>query len=120
MRNGVMQMVDGGPLPRKPDDDKRRIFSANDGTYWFVCPGCKATHTYHTDRAQGEPCWDTNGSTSFPSFYPSYKRTSPGNTSGEPNICHFFVTDGRIEFVSDSTHELAGKTVDLPEIDSRG
>ena len=110
MRNGVLQMVDGGPLPVKPSDDKRRIFSADDGTFWFVCPGCKETHTYHTDRAQGEPCWDTNGSVSFPSFYPSYKRTD------FDSICHFFVTDGKIEFVSDSTHALAGKTVELPEI----
>jgi hypothetical protein len=30
--------------------------------------------------------------------------------------CHSFVTDGRIQFLSDSTHALAGQTVDLPEI----
>lgn len=30
-------------------------------------------------------------------------------------LCHSFVTDGRIQFLSDSTHDLAGQTVDLPE-----
>ena len=35
--------------------------------------------------------------------------------------CHSFVTDGRIQFLSDSTHVLAGQTVDLPPIaDSMG
>ena len=31
--------------------------------------------------------------------------------------CHSFVRDGRIQFLDDCTHSLAGKTVDLPEID---
>jgi hypothetical protein len=30
-------------------------------------------------------------------------------------VCHSFVTEGRIEFLSDSTHELAGQTVPIPE-----
>jgi len=32
-------------------------------------------------------------------------------------VCHSFVRAGRIEFLGDSTHPLAGKTVDLPEWD---
>lgn len=36
---------------------------------------------------------------------------------GRPR-CHSFVTDGRIEYLSDSTHELRGQTVDLPDWDS--
>jgi hypothetical protein len=32
-----------------------------------------------------------------------------------PSICHSFVRDGRIEFLSDCTHRLAGQTVDLPD-----
>lgn len=31
-------------------------------------------------------------------------------------VCHSFVTAGRIEFLPDCTHALAGQTVDLPEI----
>jgi hypothetical protein len=30
-------------------------------------------------------------------------------------VCHSFVIDGRIQFLSDSTHVLAGQTVDLPK-----
>ena len=32
-----------------------------------------------------------------------------------PKVCHSFVRDGRIEFLSDCTHELAGQTVELEE-----
>lgn len=35
-------------------------------------------------------------------------------------ICHSFVTDGRIQFLGDSTHALAGQTVDLPDFPAGG
>lgn len=35
-----------------------------------------------------------------------------------PSVCHSFVRDGRIQFLSDCTHKLANQTVDLPDIDS--
>jgi hypothetical protein len=31
-------------------------------------------------------------------------------------ICHSFVKDGAIEFLSDCTHALAGQTVPLPQL----
>jgi hypothetical protein len=34
-----------------------------------------------------------------------------------PNVCHSFVTDGRIQFLTDSNHALAGQTVDLPDVE---
>lgn len=107
VRNGAL--VYGQSLSTKADDGKRRIFSADDGTCFFTCPGCGAVHTYHTDKTQ-KPCWDFNGSRSMPTFYPSMRVTT---TYGQ---CHFFVTDGSIAFELDSTHELAGKTVMLMEI----
>ena len=105
-------MVYGQPLPSKPDDGRRRIFIADDGTCFFTCPGCGATHTYHTDKTQ-RPCWDFNGSASMPTFYPSMRAMR------HDGQCHFFVTDGQIAFEHDSTHELAGKTVPLPEIPAK-
>jgi hypothetical protein len=30
-------------------------------------------------------------------------------------ICHSFITDGKIQFLPDCTHELSGKTVELEE-----
>jgi hypothetical protein len=35
--------------------------------------------------------------------------------SDGPRVCHSFVTGGRIQFLEDCTHHLAGQTVDLPD-----
>lgn len=32
--------------------------------------------------------------------------------------CHSFVTDGKIQFLSDCSHELTGQTVELPELEN--
>lgn len=85
------------------------------------------------------PCWTWNGNLDLPTFSPSVLVTRghfchnppvPGNCAcdfqerfpdEEPwawpcTRCHSFVRDGRIQFLPDSTHKLAGQTVDLPEI----
>lgn len=31
-----------------------------------------------------------------------------------PAVCHSFIRDGQIQFLSDCTHALAGQTVPLP------
>lgn len=38
-----------------------------------------------------------------------------GKVTPRPLVCHSFVRDGRIEFLSDCSHALVGQTVDLPE-----
>jgi Family of unknown function (DUF6527) len=108
MRNG--SIVLNQPLPVRPDDGKQRIRKESEHAYSFECPGCGAEHTYLTDKTQ-KPCWDFNGSLNVPTFWASMRvrtRSCP--------CCHFFVTDGRIAFEKDSTHALAGITVDMPEI----
>jgi hypothetical protein len=60
--------------------------------------------------------WGWNGSLDKPTFTPSIlvkaNYTSPNRLD---DICHSFVTDGKIQFLGDCTHELAGQTVDLPD-----
>ncbi|BAS10570.1 hypothetical protein AHiyo4_39920 [Arthrobacter sp. Hiyo4] len=41
--------------------------------------------------------------------------TAPENVTTAPR-CHSFVRNGHIEFLSDSTHELAGQTMALPPL----
>ncbi len=100
----------------------------------FYCPGCK---TLHGVKIAGVGAWSWNGSGDAPTFDPSVKVTSghyvndhrggecwctynaahPENPSGfECFCCHCFVRDGRIQFLSDCTHALAGQTVDLPDM----
>lgn len=89
------------------------------------------------------PCsWGFDGNLASPTFTPSIKVTTghychtppvPGNCACDfqqrfPDedpwewpccICHSFVRAGRIQFLDDCTHALAGQTVDLPEIDAK-
>lgn len=32
-------------------------------------------------------------------------------------FCHSFITDGKIKYLSDCNHHLAGQTIDLPKIE---
>jgi hypothetical protein len=74
---------------------------------YFLCPGCRVTHGIST--APGR--WAFNGDVERPTISPSVLCTWPPL----PRRCHSFVRDGRIEFLSDCTHALAGQSVELPE-----
>jgi hypothetical protein len=69
----------------------------------FHCPGCGFDHGVNG-------AWTWNGSLERPSFQPSVKAEICGK------VCHFYVTDGKIQFCTDCTaHQLGGQTLDLPD-----
>lgn len=95
----------------------------------FMCPGCKQAHSVVG--------WQFNGNVDAPTFQPSvlvrsghyvpghedqtkcwcaYKAEHPEDTDPfDCYLCHSFATDGQIQFLTDSTHKLAGQTVPLAE-----
>lgn len=80
-------------------------FNVTEGTnYWFWCPGCECAHRYAVPR------WSFNGNEQSPTFTPSLL------CSSEKFCCHLFMTDGKLKFLGDCTHKLAGQTVDVPEL----
>lgn len=103
------------------------------GRVAFMCPGCGELHQVTISipaprppaRASG-PVWGYNGNPSGPTFTPSIlvQWTEPSDVEGEFDdtskdkhmVCHSFVTDGRIQFLGDCTHAMAGQTVDLPNL----
>jgi len=101
----------------------------------FRCPGCKEEHVVTVSGKN--PIWTWNGSLDAPTFNPSVLVTSGHYVQGEEGKpcwctynaehpdkpapfhcfrCHSFVRDGRIQFLSDCMHELAGQTVNLPDV----
>lgn len=71
----------------------------------FMCPGCNCVHTFNDT-------WGFNGDLDKPTVTPSILVTG----RGEPNYrCHSFITDGKIQFLNDCSHELAGQTVEIPD-----
>ena len=79
----------------------------------FACPGCGDNHVI---PVTGSKAWGFNGSFERPTLTPSI--LARRHMHGEPaeRVCHSFVTDSRIQFLSDCTHPLAGQTVDLPKM----
>jgi hypothetical protein len=109
------------------------------GGLGFFCPGCREMHVVWTGEGPG-PRWGWNGNAEKPTFTPSVLVTGRGFTdAGEAAFeawhaagcpkpapqfesqdkrCHTFVTDGRIQFLSDCTHPLAGQTVNMVDVPS--
>ena len=86
------------------DDPHKRI-------KWY-CPGCKCDHGVPVPPHAH--AWDWNGSLESPTLSPSVLVTFGRYPRPDlPQTCHCFVRDGKIEFLSDCEHELAGKTVEM-------
>ncbi len=98
----------------------------------FWCPGCDEAHAIRI----GSDGWGFNGDFDKPTFTPSILVRRGHHSDGNPEcwctynkahpknpapftcgMCHSYVIDGRIQFLADSTHALAGQTVDLPEFE---
>ena len=94
---------------------KKYAEEAYKGAYSFFCPGCQTTHVVWTDKNDNIPTWDFNGDIESPTVSPSIKVVMP--IKDKENICHSFIRNGQIEYLNDCTHELRGKTIDLPNID---
>jgi Family of unknown function (DUF6527) len=97
----------------------------------FTCPGCRTWHVVEVHDA-GDQGWSFNGDPERPTFSPSIRVRGVRNITDDEHarlmrgehveptqfVCHSFVREGRIEFLPDCTHEMAGMTVDLPPIDT--
>ena len=104
----------------------------NGDFYTIICPGCGEEHKIGSS-------WKFNGDFDRPTFFPSLlvrcghyanptlpcwcthnadKQARGEEPSGfECYQCHSFITDGKIQFLGDCTHALAGETVELPNFE---
>lgn len=82
--------------------------SPDDAEYTFYCPGCRTHHWFKTTGK--EPRWTFNGNMEKPTVSPSIRVRGMQH-------CHFYIRDGKIEYLSDCDHSLAGKTIDMEEDD---
>ena len=79
------------------------------------CPACNMEHGFRVDAKhwarEGKDVWEFDGNMEKPTFVGSMlsnKRKWPGYP-----LCHSYVRNGKWEFLNDSTHDLAGQTVDM-------
>lgn len=79
----------------------------------FYCPGCKMYHHMQVEEGPNYtdgPIWQWNQDMDKPTFTPSL-----GVNMGHSGQCHLMVKEGRISYLNDSQHELAGRVVDMME-----
>lgn len=119
----------------------KKLRRRDDGAVMFHCPGCGDTHEVFVDSGIPTRNWQFNGNGDAPTFSPSVLVRTGHHVSGHESgpcwctynaehpddpapfkcrVCHSFVTDGRIQFLTDCTHALAGQTVELPDFPSIG
>ncbi len=96
----IHYLGDGNPGPR------------GGKVYEFYCVGCGYSHPFEVDCV--EKGWTWNGSLDKPTFMPSLMV----NGSIPEKRCHSVVTDGRIQYLADCHHCLAGQMVELTDWDS--
>lgn len=88
------------------------VLGSNDKLY-FHCPGCDVSHDISINPER-QPHWSWNGDITKPTFTPSILVHYTYGEEQKEYVCHSYVTDGSIQYLSDCTHEYAGKTVPLP------
>ena len=78
----------------------------------FFCPGCDHAHVFYV---KGPVTWSFNGNEEKPSFQPSLLNTCDNHPDPKQRRCHLMLTDGRISYGDDCSHDLRGQTIDLPD-----
>lgn len=82
------------------------------------CPGCGCAHTITVALPDGPPSgtvWEWDGNLQRPTISPSI--LTWWTAGREDRRCHSFVRDGIWEYLTDSTHPLAGQHVPVPAWD---
>ena len=70
----------------------------------------------HGKWSDKTPMWTFDGNYDSPTFSPSML-SNKGRVDGHHPICHSFLRNGKWEYLNDSTHDMAGQTVELPTPD---
>lgn len=86
-----------------------------EGEQWvaFHCPGCEGGHAV---PVTGKRAWSWNGYFDSPTLNPSLLVNVGGANPTQP-VCHSFIREGKIQFLTDCTHKLSGQTVEIPDFD---
>jgi hypothetical protein len=80
----------------------------------FECPGCSDMHAARVTRGESAgPVWQWNGSLTAPTLNPSVNAVVQYGDDTPRKVCHFYLNAGHVQFLSDSTHGLAGRVVRL-------
>ncbi len=84
-----------------------KVHKVGEWLQWH-CLGCGCGHRANVEPVPEKPKpWRWNRSLEAPTLQPSVNY---------PGVCHFWMKEGKIEFLADCKHALAGQTVEMEEI----
>lgn len=113
MKAQPLKIVDGGHVACSPAEATHLVLNMPGPIPHRLLP----VMIGGTRRGTGN--WTWNGDTERPTLKPSISTITTMRVYGEIKEvrCHTFVNDGKVQFLGDCTHELAGTTVDLLDIE---
>ena len=92
-------------------------FPVGNSTYAHWCPGCASMHDFAVEQPfRNGAKWTFDGNVEKPTFGPSMNIHIGPDEEGKTDVCHYFLKDGKVQFLGDCTHALKNQTVDLPEV----
>lgn len=88
-----------------------------DGLMLWECPGCNDMHSIWTHPTRpnpyGLPKHTWNGSKNSPTISQIIINKTSNPITNTPKVCCCYIRDGQIDFLSESTHRLAGYIVPM-------
>lgn len=84
-----------------------KLWQIGEAYLHFYCPGCLCLHEARIDGKPGAVTW--TGTVMKPTFHPSIK--SRGKIT-----CRLFVTGGKLQYLGECNHRLAGQTLEMVDI----
>jgi len=106
-------------VPLKVGEDGYEKCSIEESTHVLInLPCCFGHSTFPVQRSgtrKGTGNWSWNGDTEAPTLKPSIVVYQ--NWAGRDRRSHLWLNDGKCQYLSDCSHDLKNKTVDLLEVD---
>lgn len=89
-----------------------KIKDWKNGQYSFICLGCNMQHTFN-DKWAFDHNFDSP--TISPSILVKGTRFDEETDNSVSCLCHSFIKNGKIQYLNDCEHKLAGQTIELPD-----
>jgi hypothetical protein len=94
---------------------KELTYQGDDGTIWhhqflYWCEGCGYEHTFALSNESFGGHHQFNGNLDDPTVSPSLLQNGD-------KVCHSFLTNGQMQYLSDCHHHLANQTVELKDFE---
>lgn len=87
----------------------RRLIQPRPGWIAHWCDACQMLHELPTQHSNESCHWEWDGQTHRPTLSPSIRTECT-------QVCHYYLREGWLHYLNDSSHAYAGRVIALPDI----